>query len=59
MGRGRRRQEECFIPVEKALKEHGEGEEKARGVLHSKCKSEKRKVRSLLCIIYFFFFIFA
>jgi len=40
---------------EKALKEHGEGEEKVRGVLHSKCKSEKRKVRSLPSLHYFFF----
>jgi hypothetical protein len=41
---------------EKALKECGE--EKARKAFHPKCKNERRKVRSLLSLNFFFFFSF-
>jgi hypothetical protein len=34
------------------------GEEKARGALHPKCKSERRKVSSLLSLHFFFFYAF-
>jgi len=34
------------------------GEEKARGVLHPKCKSERRKVSSFLFLHFFFSMIF-
>jgi hypothetical protein len=38
------------------LKEHGE--EKARGMLHPKCRSERRKVSSLLSLHFFFLCVF-